>query len=243
MSSSEIFDNMPSSCDNLYLQHNKFFEINKDKTGIISMLYKSKAISKNINKNHILKSLNDRTIKLAQSYPSSHCIPYTPSYGLVIGTGAPSPYNTTLLMTLHQTYGFPYIPATAIKGCLRSYLEQENCTDVQIDKLLGSDSDSSRSKGCLVFFDTFPSKFNLTFDVMTPHNSTYYSSKGAVPPSDIGNKTPISFPFVKESTFNIYIANTDTTLDSNSMIASYLKKALKTYGLGAKTAYGYGLSR
>ena len=44
----------------------------------------------------------------------------SPDYRLVVGLGNPSIYETS--MTLHHVYGFPYIPATGIKGALRNYV-------------------------------------------------------------------------------------------------------------------------
>jgi CRISPR-associated protein Cmr6 len=44
----------------------------------------------------------------------------SPDYRMVVGLGNPSIYETS--MTLHHVYGFPYIPATGIKGALRNYV-------------------------------------------------------------------------------------------------------------------------
>jgi len=43
----------------------------------------------------------------------------TPDWRLVVGLGNESVYETS--MTLHHIYGFPYIPASAVKGVTRSY--------------------------------------------------------------------------------------------------------------------------
>jgi len=42
----------------------------------------------------------------------------SPDYRMVVGLGNPSIYETSI--TLHHVYGFPYIPATGIKGVLRN---------------------------------------------------------------------------------------------------------------------------
>jgi len=44
----------------------------------------------------------------------------TTNWKLSIGLGAVSVYETSI--TLHHIYGVPYIPASAIKGSLRSYI-------------------------------------------------------------------------------------------------------------------------
>jgi len=46
--------------------------------------------------------------------------PLTPEHRMIVGLGGGSVYETSI--TLHHTYGFPYIPASAIKGIIRSYL-------------------------------------------------------------------------------------------------------------------------
>lgn len=47
----------------------------------------------------------------------------SPDYRLIVGLGNPSIYETSI--TLHHIYGFPYIPASAIKGVLRNYIINE----------------------------------------------------------------------------------------------------------------------
>lgn len=48
---------------------------------------------------------------------------FHPDWRLVIGLGGSSVYETG--MTLHHTYGIPYIPASAVKGIVRSYVITE----------------------------------------------------------------------------------------------------------------------
>jgi len=48
---------------------------------------------------------------------------FHPDWRLVIGLGGSSVYETG--MTLHHTYGIPYIPASAVKGTVRSFVITE----------------------------------------------------------------------------------------------------------------------
>ncbi len=50
-------------------------------------------------------------------------IPLKLSWRLTIGLGGESVYETSI--TLHHIYGIPYIPASAVKGVVRSYIIQE----------------------------------------------------------------------------------------------------------------------
>ena len=45
---------------------------------------------------------------------------FKPDWRLAIGLGSGSVFETSI--SLHHVYGFPYIPASAVKGALRSYL-------------------------------------------------------------------------------------------------------------------------
>lgn len=252
-----IGENYP---DNLYLAQNKFFykiglenDPNPDTYRDVSMLYwqmekeKNQKVQYASSKKYsdLLSALNKRTVKLAESYHQYDCIKYKPQTRLMLGIGGESPYITILLMTLHQIYGLPYIPATAIKGCLRNYWEEEERKSVSIKKLLGVDrEEKENSKGCLVFFDTFPEEYSLAFDSLTPHNAEYFKGKGKAP-ADMEKKIPLYIPCVtKGSSFKIHIACTDPEEweKNNSVIMDSLKNALCEYGVGAKTALGYGLA-
>lgn len=253
-----IGENYP---DNLYLAQNKFFYKVAQDNGkgpsnhrYLSVLYwqmenqKNQKVQYASSKEYrdLLSVLNKRAIELAELYPRYDGITYKPQTRLMLGIGGESPYNTILLMTLHQTYGLPYIPATAIKGCLRNYWEQEESKGLSIKKLLGADSEEKANlKGCLVFFDTFPEEYSLAFDSLTPHNAIYFEGKGKEAPSDMENKIPLYIPCVtKDSSFKIHIACTDDEEweKNSSIIMDSLKNALCEYGVGAKTSFGYGLA-
>ena len=161
---------------------------------------------------------------------------------LVIGMGGESPYDSLLLMALHPLYGLPYLPATAIKGMLLSYYEQtEELEKRERDQLFGCEENA----GQLVFFDTFPNEFEIKFDVMTPHYKDYYGD-GKNAPTDDQDTNIITFPCVAEdAVFNVYITCRDQKLWSNysKKVARGIEKAFKYYGIGAKTALGYGLGK
>ncbi|WP_299458251.1 type III-B CRISPR module RAMP protein Cmr6 [uncultured Microscilla sp.] len=123
---------------------------------------------------------------------------------LVVGLGQASVYETS--MTLHHVYGIPYIPASSIKGVVRSwvirsqYLEDTEAntakhgsqpSEGEAEKLalqdktfcdvFGGDEESMHKEarqGKVVFFDAFPcAEPTLEVDIMNPHYSDYYSEK------------------------------------------------------------------
>lgn len=55
----------------------------------------------------------------------------TIDWRLIVGLGNESVYDTS--MTLHHVYGIPYIPASAVKGVVRSWMITEIFSDVSAD--------------------------------------------------------------------------------------------------------------
>lgn len=189
-----------------------------------------------------------------------------PEWRMNVGLGGESVYETG--MTLHHIYGFPYIPATAIKGIVRYYLierdfesnegkaiqNQEFCdlfgcpSDVKVDKkthysfYYQPNKDIGERKGKVIFFDAFPITAPiLSPDIMNNHYPKYYDGSGK-PPADWQSPIPIFFLTVKETSFKFVVGmkpnNYDATLLKTTI--DLLKEALSQKGIGAKTAVGYG---
>jgi CRISPR-associated protein Cmr6 len=117
---------------------------------------------------------------------------------------------------------------------------------------------SQEKQGKVVFFDALPvTEPIIEPDVMTPHFGDYYSdSKNEVPPADYISPNPIKFLTVKDTSFVFIMGKKNINqeqipqsgkladklqngklLDSMEVIAF---KALSEYGIGAKSAVGYG---
>jgi CRISPR-associated protein Cmr6 len=165
------------------------------------------------------------------------------SYRLVIG-GEVTVYETS--MRLHHIYGIPYIPASSIKGVVRSYIitekfdskEEEALKDADFVTVFGSQDHT----GEVTFFDAFPTeKPTLKVDIMNPHYGDYYNKGKA--PTDTTNPVPINFLTVENTKFRFVIGakeGLDTFMIQGKKIEDWLTEALKNHGLGAKTAVGYG---
>ncbi|WP_106768730.1 type III-B CRISPR module RAMP protein Cmr6 [Paenibacillus faecalis] len=203
--------------------------------------------------NEILSHLYYRMRKLAQSFPHTIQLQYTPVDKLLIGIGGHSPHSKFSSITLHALYGIPYIPSSALKGVVRNCWIQEKFEGQESKALkdatfrtcfgAGADEIESASRGSLIFFDSFPIKsYTITKDVQTPHYKKYYEQKGAVEPTDDQEPVPLLFPAVKGTTFNILIGvEKDFSKEQINLVQRMIKIALCEYGLGAKTAIGYGL--
>lgn len=81
-------------------------------------------------------------------------------------------------------------------------------------------------------------------DVMTPHFSSYYTTSANRPaPSDDQNPVPIPYLVVKpKQKFRFAIGvHTAEDVDLAKIACGYLETGLTIYGVGAKTAQGYGI--
>ena len=151
---------------------------------------------------------------------------------------------------MHPVFGFPYIPASAINGILRSWIINEVFdTDGQnSDKkaftsrlfcdLFGCEATpdgfytKENRKGHLIFLDAYPSSgVSIEPDVMTPHYGEYYNTEGVVPPADYLNPNPILFLTVVNTSFVFRIGIKEKY---NRRLVDYTGDELATASLSAK---------
>lgn len=176
---------------------------------------------------------------------------------LIVGLGGHSVFETDI--KVHHTYGVPYIPGSAVKGCLRNYIISEyfdsNEKDAEKDfnfiRIFGGEYKKQAYKGNVIFLDAFPvcnnqDKINVVKDIMTPHydyaNNNY---------RDDATITPISFLVVKNLKFRFPIKfriNTHINEENDKTNLKYTREfleeklieMLENHGIGAKTSVGYG---
>ncbi|WP_169743649.1 type III-B CRISPR module RAMP protein Cmr6 [Methanolacinia paynteri] len=166
---------------------------------------------------------------------------------LIIGLGNENVLETGI--TLHHTYGTPYIPGTALKGLAAHYCNQvwgkgdeKFKKDGEYYKAIFGTSDDS---GHFIFHDAWitPESLkdkSLMPDVMTPHHGDYYSEKGA--PTDFDKPVPISFVSVR-GMFHIVVScdvSGENTEKWTKLVFRLLSEALENWGIGGKTSSGYG---
>ena len=167
---------------------------------------------------------------------------------VVVGLGAEAVLEASI--TLHRTYGVPYIPGSALKGLAASYARKELESDEwrklkadgEVGKLYEAVFGSAGKCGYITFHDALyiPSATQvqvLYTDVMTVHHQEYYG--GDEPPADWDDPNPV--PFLS-ATGSYLLAlsggpGTDRLLGNTMEI---LGLALRDYGIGAKASSGYG---
>jgi CRISPR-associated protein Cmr6 len=162
-------------------------------------------------------------------YPNNNeKIEFKPDWRLIVGIGSGSVYEVG--MTLHHIYGCPYIPASSIKGLVRSWLIQ-NCFDMDEGKAFQSklmcdifgapdkfkDDNTfykinekeygyAEKQGNVIFFDAFPiNPPSIEVDIMNVHYPDYYNdsdNKKNTAPTDFQSPNPIPFLTVGNKDLN-----------------------------------------
>ncbi len=160
---------------------------------------------------------------------------------MAVGLGDESVLETSV--TLHRTYGVPYIPGSALKGLAASYARQ------RLDPALwGAQTAGYRTlfgetekAGYVTFFDALylPGSGHqgkaLHADVIAVHHPKYYQG-GQEPPADWDNPTMV--PFL--SATGRYLVALAGPPDWVQTAFAILELALNEIGVGAKTSSGYG---
>jgi CRISPR-associated protein Cmr6 len=152
----------------------------------------------------------------------------------------------------------PYIPASTVKGVVRSYLTMNNVTveGLSVDDLLG-ETGKLAHVGYIVFFDAYPVGCERTLvepDVITPH---YSEVEGRVDETS-AKPRPIVFPTIAPGTTIYFPVAVNVNLarrlkekgkmaklaegDTVNKVLEYVQRALEM-GIGAKTSIGYGRVR
>lgn len=146
----------------------------------------------------------------------------------------------------HPTLGVPYLPGSSVKGLVRAWiriLKENGSVDEKTEREIFG-GEKSEHVGSVIFFDAIPIRpVQLEADVMTPHYDPYYQdSSGKTAPGDW--HSPIPIPFLTVASDQGFLFALAPRIPSNendcSLVAGWLKEALRNLGAGAKTAVGYG---
>ncbi len=183
----------------------------------------------------------------------SRRLSFTTESKIIIGLGGENVTETGL--TLHHTYGVPYLPGSALKGVAARYARQVwGATDPSwrpetkerpnhFCTLFGTSDEG----GLVDFLDGWIAQSSLEDclidDVMTPHHGDYYMAKEdqVREPTDFDSPIPVPFLAVKGH-FLVAICKRDPRLTDPwiETAAELLAKGLAHFGIGGKTNAGYG---
>ena len=208
--------------------------------------------------------------------PAKHFLvrEWTTVHPLAIGLGTPSFYENGI--QLHHIYGFPYLPASSIKGAMRHWTiyryfdnrEEKAVRDPFFRYLFGynaeEDNKSQGGRAQVIYWDAFPQppadqQAFLKVDILNTHFSEYYGGKEA--PTDTQDPIPVYFLTVKKNTPFQFILGIRKRPKPKGFVQNYpelaaaiigkkpsllyiaeylLRETLQHWGIGAKTALGYG---
>jgi CRISPR-associated protein Cmr6 len=172
-------------------------------------------------------------------------------------------------LTLHHTYGVPFIPGSAIKGLAAHYAAQvwglgdskwvhdsEKGQQGEYHRIVFGDQSEA---GFITFWDAWitpdslkeDGSSGLVLDVMTPHHQDYNMGKTysdgprqgqLIPPTGFDNPVPVSFLSVA-GTFLVGVSCDDTGEEGRKcarLALDLIGEALENWGIGGKTSSGYG---
>ena len=165
---------------------------------------------------------------------------------LAIGLGNPSPYEVGL--TLHRTYGVPYLPGSALKGLARRAALACGLSekDEAFKILFGNPDLGEEAAGYVTFWDGWMvsgSEHFLQQDTITVHHPKYYSKGGKegekeIWPTDFDDPNPVAFLSVPiGKTFHLALSGPREWAEYAARLLDY---GLTYLGLGGKTNAGYG---
>ncbi len=168
---------------------------------------------------------------------------------MVIGIGQKGPLEVGL--TLHHTWGTPYIPGSALKGLAaataRDLVEdpawlapKDVTTDTEAGESYAYTFGLVTQRGAVIFHDAWwipdKDKLPLAPDVMTVHHPSYYQQDNPAPPSDTDSPNPVSFITVTGT----YLIALEGPKPWATAALDLLRIGLEDLGVGAKTRAGYG---
>lgn len=165
---------------------------------------------------------------------------------LFIGLGSASVLEFGI--SLHHTYGLPYIPGSGIKGVCAAYAnkilgeaeEKWRIDGAYYRVLFGAPATDSEpdTAGAVDFLDAWwvPAKKSpFVPEIINCHHQNYYSSSGEIPPADWDQPIPVKI-LALTGEFHFAVRG---LAGWNDLAMKILIQALSDWGVGAKTRTGY----
>jgi CRISPR-associated protein Cmr6 len=158
----------------------------------------------------------------------------TVQYAWRVRVGGLQGFRERLLPVMHPVYGIPYVPASSIKGILRSWAHTSGKECTQIKHLLGFLEGSNASMAAIEILDAFPTSPTLSLDVATPQ----WSWQGD---DVIYGPVPHQVLSIENLSLNIGLTYTSRGNEADvKTVMDWLEQALCAKGLGSRVSAGYG---
>ena len=204
-------------------------------------------------KNDFYKAAYDRWVSGIDSSNTAVSLqPLKVQGRMISGLGIATPLETGL--SLHHTYGVPWLPGSGLKGLAAHYCHEVWGTEDPNFRRDGAAYEvmfgSLRQVGSLIFHDGWwvpDSRSPFKLDVIAVHHQDYYGGK--VPaPTEFDNPIPVQFLSLscsfKVAVQCIFETSSEMEQDRAKEWAvlglNLLQEALMNWGFGGKTNAGYG---
>lgn len=143
---------------------------------------------------------------------------------------------------LNQLYSLPlngYIPGSCIRGIVREWAKKRPEIKTRMQELLGYQTNENIYSGKIEFLDAWPEKPEpLTLDIVNPQQEFQVFHQGQSTPLScytLGDgEEPVSVTVAIRGTSN------KVTPEEVNEVWSWVQQALTLYGVGSRTASGYG---
>jgi len=133
-----------------------------------------------------------------------------------------------------------YLPASSIRGLVRAWAtKQGGEIKSEMERLLGKQEDDTINAGKIEFLDAYPEKeTKVTLDIVNPQQDfqVYHN----------GQSTPLSFYTLGNGNNKIRVKvairgiEGKVTSEEVAQVWKWVEQALSLYGVGSRTASGYG---
>ena len=153
----------------------------------------------------------------------------------ITGLGAEGVFEVNI--RLHHTYGVSFVPGTALKGALRSFMENVLGQAEAASFLFGTTENAGFAKVYDAWYvpGSGRTSSGLDLDVISIHHQDYYSRKGS--PTDFDQPVPVHFLTAQGKFLFVLEA---PSREWGTYLEKLLASALECAGVGAKKTSGYG---
>jgi len=187
----------------------------------------------------LIEAHRDRWQHLAEEL-GAKTLSARPQWRVIVGKGT----NPLLEggMTLHPVFGFPVVPATALKGVSRAYalwvLERP---EEEINSLFGTADDEEQLRGDLLFLEGIPAAPPvIERDVTNPLYGAYYQDSRTPPANYLSPQPNFFLTLGAQSHYRFGVASQSGDSSAVEQGALCLRGALSDLGVGSKSGAGYG---
>lgn len=166
---------------------------------------------------------------------------------LYLGLGEASPLEAGI--TLHHSYGVPFIPGSAVKGVLHHFALANGMEAELIDTIFGvepgPENGNRGEAGYVIFNDAWwipPDQGKgraLAPEVITVHHPEYYQTGDNTPATDFDDPNPNPQIAIQGRFHFSFFA--DASL--HEVVKQLMALTLEQFGVGGKTSSGYGVFR